>query len=168
MDNDYLPLFITEDVFIVKETQQSGNAPAKDVQTPASTDSKAEEPIVKPIPPAPKPKQEEQKIHELAIWTPPLTNEDKTLLTKILQAIKEDFHSAHVMEGISSYSPHYQKLLCFGYQKELELKIGQSLSLYQPSDHASQQILVSVAPSELHGDATQKKRLWEALQKMFL
>ena len=168
MDDNYLPLFITEPIYLVDEPNSSAPEVQSSVETKDNPASKVEEPAPQPIVSIPKPKPEEPKTHELAIWTPPLTSQDKELLIKILQAIKKDFHTAHVMEGIASYSPHYKNLLCFGYGKELELKVGEQISLYEPTNHASQQILTSVSPADLQGDPTQKKRLWEALQKMFL
>ncbi|MEQ8470803.1 MAG: hypothetical protein RIC35_06435 [Marinoscillum sp.] len=173
IEDSYLPFFITEELYIVEQGDSVQTTQPASIQSTSIAEDpvpqKAEEPketlstpsipISKPTPP---------KVHELAIWTPPLTSNDRELLVKILGAIKKDFNQAHLMEGINNYSPHYKKLLCFGYNKELELKLGNEMTLYIPTDHASQQILCSVAPAELHSDASQKKRLWEALQKMFL
>ncbi len=168
MDDNYLPLFITEPIYIVDEPTVSATDEKTALESEDHSVSKVEEPAPQPMVSVPEPKQEEPKTHELAIWTPPLTSQDKELLIKILQAIKKDFHTAHIMEEIASYSPHYKNLLCFGYGKELELKVGQQIPLFEPTHHASQHILTSVAPADLHGDPAQKKRLWEALQKMFL
>ncbi|MEQ9307023.1 MAG: hypothetical protein RJQ14_24125 [Marinoscillum sp.] len=174
IEDDFLPFFINEDIFIVDDGTStiSLEKPKNETTqppTPIKETSQVKEPdeaIVTPT--IPKPTPSPATTHELAIWTPPLTSDDRDLLVKILAAIKKDFAKAHLMEGINSYSVHYKKLLCFGYDKELELKLGQSLERYAPTLHASQQVLCSVSPAELHADPSQKKRLWEALQKMFL
>ncbi len=100
--------------------------------------------------------------------SPPLTARDKELLVKILAAINEDFEKANLMEGINAYEPHYHKLLCFGYQKELELKLENAVASYQPTKVSDRQILVSAAPADLHADKNEKGRLWTALQEMLL
>lgn len=172
MEHNYLPLFITEEIYLIKgdevTTSQATSAYTANTpnQEPAQVVSKVEEPA--PTPKLPTPEKEPEVIHELAIWCPPLTKEDRELLSKILMAIKKDLNKAHLMEGIGSYAPHYKTLLCFGYQKELELKIGESVAPYSPTEKSGNKILVSASPSDLHGDPAQKKRLWEALQKMFL
>lgn len=174
-EDNYLRYFITEDIFIVKNdnnepevqdpADEKPSAPAQEAPVLQQKVEEPAPPVVTPTTPKP---EAPASIHELAIWTPPLTSTDRELLVKILGAIKKDFNKAHLMEGINSYSPHYKTLLCFGYDKELELKLGTNLALYVPTDHASQQILCSVSPADLQADATQKKHLWEALQKMFL
>jgi len=164
IEDEYLPYFITEDIYLVAgdHPQPTANPEEATVTEPKVA---AE---VKPEPVAPEIPKVAPKIHELAIWTPPLTAPDKELLVKILAAIKEDFSKAHLMQGINAYEPHYKKLLCFGYQKELELKLGSSASLYQPTEIYGRKVLVSVAPADLQINQKQKALLWEALQKMFL
>ncbi|RED95612.1 hypothetical protein [Marinoscillum furvescens] len=171
-EDQHLPLFITEPIYLVDEGAHT------EEQSPAATPpSKNEEPAKAPVPATPKEDKATPtptipkiapKTHELAIWTPPLTSTDKELLVKILLAIKKDFNAAHLMEGINSYDPHYKQLLCFGYHKELELKLGESIATYTPVETKGHRILVSVSPADLAADPAQKKRLWEALQKMFL
>jgi|GEM_PF-1827603 len=174
MEDEYLPFFITEDLYLldeiipesVKETppapvvEEKVETPAavveEKVETPATV---VEEPPTAIVPPT---------VHDLAIWSPPLTAQDKELLVKILAAINEDFEMANLMEGINAYEPHYHKLLCFGYQKELELKLGTAVASYQPTKVSDRQILVSAAPADLHADKNEKGRLWTALQEMFL
>lgn len=166
-EDQHLPLFITEPIYLVDEGESEAQ-PAKDVaapEVPKANEEPSEKKTVTPTPTIPK---ITPKTHELAIWTPPLTSADKELLVKILLAIKKDFNAAHLMEGINSYDPHYKDLLCFGYHKELELKIGSSIAPFEPVTLKSQRVLVSVSPADLATDPAQKKRLWEALQKMFL
>jgi hypothetical protein len=167
IDEDHLPFFITEDIYIVAEDEVATDAGTTEAiqEQPKST---APEPQPKQQPPVPEIPKVTPKIHELAIWSPPLTAQDKDLLVKILAAIKKDFNAAHLMQGINAYEPHFKTLLCFGYQKELEMKTGKSVLMYDPTTISEKQILVSVAPADLHNDPAQKKRLWEALQKMFL
>lgn len=172
IEEDYLPFFIKEDIFIMNEAGLVTETPpaAKPVSSP---ESMVKEPAVeKSTPPVTTPKinvpaPTAQPLHQLAIWTPPLMKPDRELLVKILAAVKEDFNSAFVMEGIGSYSGNYKRLLCFGYQKELELKIGKKAELYAPVRIDNKEILVSAAPTDLHTDAAQKKRLWEALKVMY-
>lgn len=165
IDEDHLPYFITEDIYLVKETSnEPAEKPSNSTANPSVVNEPVEPVVAAPTsPPAPEP-----AIHELAIWSPPLTAADKELLVKILAAIKKDFHQAYLMQGINAYEPHYKKLLCFGYQKELYLKLSKSVSFYEPTEISGREILVSVSPAELHSDPAQKKRLWEALQQMFL
>lgn len=163
MEDQYLPFFITEDVFILNEPNESASASGIITEKTARKETKTEvveEPSA--IPPTP------LEIHELAIWTPPLTKADRELLTNILKAIKKDFSTIFLMEGINSYQPNYHQLLCFGYHQELELKLGSRIDMYQPVTAANQKVLASVAPENLQTDKNQKALLWEALQKMFL
>ena len=110
----------------------------------------------------------EKVIHELAIWSPLLTQEDRQLLVNILKAIGKGLDSVHLMEGVNQYQPNFKTLLCFGYQKELELKIGQATELYQPTQQGQQLFLVAAAPESMHANKEEKGRLWSALQAMFL
>lgn len=173
MENNYLPLFITEELYLVKGdelTMKAQETPSEStpVQEPtAQTQPKDDKPAIA-TPKITTPKKEEPAPHELAIWCPPLTKEDRELLSKILLAIKKDFNKAFLMEGIASYQSNYQTLICFGYHQELEFKTGQTLSPYTPLELSGQRMLASASPSDLHGDPAQKKRLWEALQAMFL
>jgi len=169
IDEDHLPFFITEDIYIVAGDELA-ESPKEEAAAPKPEPAKplVNEPPKVYNPPVAETPKVTPKIHELAIWTPPLTAADKELLVKILAAIKKDFNAAHLMQGINTYEPHYKTLLCFGYQKELELKIGKSVLFYDPTVVGEKKILISVAPADLHADASQKKRLWEALQKMFL
>ncbi|WP_421889531.1 hypothetical protein [Marinoscillum sp.] len=164
MEDQYLPFFITEDLYLLDEiipesVKETPTAPVVEEEVETHEESVVEEPPATIAPPI---------VHELAIWSPPLTAQDKELLVKILAAINEDFKKAKLMEGINAYEPHYQKLLCFGYQKELELKLGTTVEFYQPTKVADRQILVSAAPADLHTDKNEKGRLWTALQEMFL
>lgn len=160
IEDHYLPFFITEQVYLLKEPVPLESVPKESV---IENVEKPTEIVQEPIPTIPTP-----KIYDLAIWTPPLTKADRELLTKILKAIKKDFNLAFLMEGINSYQPHYRELLCFGYQKELELKLGSLAELYQPTNISDKKVLVSMAPADLQSDKNEKALLWEALQKMFL
>ena len=174
MEHNYLPLFITEEVYILKEDSVTEEKPQEVVQeqpiakSEEPTSTKVEEPAVTPTPKITIPKKETPVMHEMAIWCPPLSPEDKDLLTKILKAIKKDINQANIMEGIEAYSPYHKNLLCFGYQDELIAKAGSAIEMYTPTQFSGKKVLTSVAPGELHSDPAQKKRLWEALQKMFL
>ncbi len=167
IDEDHLPFFITEEIYLVNETETL-EEDKQEQNEPEAEAAVAKEPEPTYASPVTEQPTEIPKTHELAIWSPPLTAQDKELLVKILAAIKKDFNAAHLMQGINGYEPHFKTLLCFGYQKELEMKIGKSVLMYDPTEIADKDILVSVAPADLHGDPAQKKRLWEALQKMFL
>ncbi len=174
MEYNYLPLFITEEVFIVQDNEQAAAEPSapptvKDIahtEQPVSV-GRVAEPITPPTPKITVPKAE-PIIHDLAIWCPALSAEDKNLIGKILQAIHKDIHKVHVMEGADAYTTNYKTLICFGFQKELSARAGTDIVPYTPLERSGKKVLVAVAPAKLHGDATQKKRLWEALQKMFL
>lgn len=156
IEDQFLNLFINEPIYRLSDEPL---APARETQP--------EPPILKePAPPAP-PVATKTKIHSLAIWTPPLTTQDRELLTKIMKAVHENLEECYLMEGISAYEPNYQKLICFGYQQELELKTAEKFELYKPSLAADKQILVSVAPAELHESKSEKASLWKALQEMF-
>lgn len=177
IEDQFLPYFINEPIYLIGE--QEAAEPEVTAQAP---EEKAQEaapvvPEAQAIAPSPKiptatpdvttPAPSAPEVHELAIWAPPLTTEDRELLVKILAAIKQDFSKAKLMEGIAAYEPHYKRLLCFGYLKELELKLGEPVAMYEPGKIAAREVLVSVAPEALHSDRNAKGRLWTALQKMF-
>ena len=176
MEHNYLPLFITEEVYLIKGDSIPTEEPQEVIQeqpvskkeTPPAAPTKVEEPSVVPTPKISIPKKETPVMHEMAIWCPPLSPADKDLLTKILQAIKKDINQANIMEGLEAYSPYHKNLLCFGYQNELNAKAGTSIEMYTPTQFPGKKVLTAVAPGELHSDPAQKKRLWEALQRMFL
>lgn len=161
IDDQFLPYFITEEIYSVKESP----TPTKTPETaPSEPTAEAVIPLqTTEIAPPP-----EEKVHELAIWTPPLTAADKVLVSNILKAIDKDLPSAYLMEGINSYKPQFKTLLCFGYQKELELKSGKSVPLYTPVTIDQRTFLTAASPADLQEDKKQKALLWEALQKLFL
>lgn len=165
IDDHYLPYFITEEVYLVSEKSTSA-ATQSTAEQPETTTATTNEPPA-PTVEEPTPVTQEPEIAKLAIWAPPFTTADRDMFTKMLTAINEDFNKAKLMEGINAYDPHYEKLLCFGFQKELELKIGESIPLYSEKPLAGKRILVAVSPAELHADKKQKTLLWEALKKMF-
>lgn len=159
IEDNYLPLFINDELFILKDAQ---TVSIKDKPEGPMAEPKVPESIVE------EPKEElKLVVHELSIWTPPLTVADKELLINILKAIKKDFHNAKLMEGIDSYESSYKQLLCFGYQKELQSKLSCNLPSYQPTAVGDKTILISVAPAELHTDKAEKGNLWKSLQTMF-
>ncbi len=165
--DEHLSLFFTEDLYVLNEELSSVQA----VEPKEAIVEEPKEELVKKAEPTPTPILEipEVKITiaELAIWTPPLTEEDRVLLTKILKAINQEMSQALVMQGINSYSPHYKKLICFGYQKELELKTGKSTPMYTIDIRGEQTILISDEPASLHQDVSKKTQLWNALKVMF-
>lgn len=156
IEDQFLNLFITEDIYQLPEDPLS----QKEGKPVTASAQKLEEPPVVAI--------KKPVIHSLAIWTPPLTLKDRELISNILKAVKEDITKAHIMEGIATYHPHYDKMVCFGYQKELELKLGCEIELYKPSVVTNKKILISAAPVDLHDSKNEKGRLWKALQEMFL
>lgn len=161
IEDQFLQHFITEDIFIVEEQNYSNR---KEISSPTQANEPDPEPISKPDSKEPNPVN---KIYDLAIWTPPLTTKDRELLINILKAIKKDFSEALLMEGIVSYQPHFKTLLCFGYQKELELKTGKQMPIYQPVELENRVFLVSALPADLHVSKNEKSRLWTALQTIF-
>ncbi len=191
IEDSHLPFFITEELYVLDD-QTSVYEKAKEEAAPELVEKKEETPSpiktdqvakaeevsqvneptaaiakkVQGIPTLPEPTPIVDNV-PLAIWTPPLMKEDELLLQNILKAINQDFSKAKLMSGISAYAPNYEKLICFGYQKELELKIGKPIPLYVGTKVGDQVILVSSAPETLHSDKSQKMQLWEALQKMF-
>ncbi|MFY0608377.1 MAG: hypothetical protein JXR10_16785 [Cyclobacteriaceae bacterium] len=187
IEDSHLPFFINEDLYILKEEKNpaekiskdaSGEVPTRSVKPSIPSPAVDKNVVNEPTPSIPKIKEEtktpvipeksvEVEKAALAIWAPPLMKEDEVLLHNILKAIDQDFSKAKLMSGIAAYEEHYEKLLCFGYQKELELKIGKAIPLYQVTSHESQTILVSAAPEGLHSDKNEKMKLWGALQKMF-
>lgn len=165
IEDQFLNLFITEEIFQLPEQEQEQKtisaAPAPATHNSAPATEAAKPPTVPQPEPTP-------PTHALAIWTPPLTTKDRELITKILLAVNEDIRKAFLMEGIGAYQPHFEKLICFGYKKELELKLSASLDLYKPSDLAGKKVLISAEPDTLHSSREDKAKLWSALQEMFL
>ncbi|MFT4833795.1 MAG: hypothetical protein ACI83W_002693 [Marinoscillum sp.] len=161
--DEHLSLFFTEDLYVLNE-ELSTTKPVEQVE---ATVEEPKEELVKKVEPTPEIPEVKITVAELAIWTPPLTEEDRVLLTKILKAIKQEMSDALVMQGINSYSPHYKKIICFGYQKELELKTGKNTLLYSLDQRGEQTILISDEPAALHQDVSKKTQLWNALKLMF-
>lgn len=168
IDPEYLPFFIKEDLYILNEdiAPQAVAEPTPIAIKPNYPSDKVENKEIE-VKKSDSPTLKKTITHSLAIWTPPLHKEDKELLVKILAAVGEDFNKVFIMEGIASYSPNYQKLICFGYQKEMELKTKVTMELYIPQKMAEKDILISASPADLHSDTAQKKRLWEALKVMY-
>lgn len=156
MEEQFLHLFITEEIYQLPE------------ETLSPPVQKEPEPVTPKLEEPPQPAIEKPVIHRLAIWTPPLTTKDRELLSKILQAVNEDINKCHLMEGLAAYQPNFEKLLCFGYQKELELRAKRNFERYKPTTASGKQVLISVAPAELHDSKSEKANLWLALQEMFL
>lgn len=168
IEEAYLPYFITEKLYIIKEDVQklkSEHVPvSKNESAPVMKAPTKAEPAAPAIPKVTKPTP---KIHELAVWTPPLTVADRELVGKILTAIGKDIQSAHLMEGIMSFDTHFKDLICFGYDKELEVKLKQPIKLHEPLKVGEQRIIVTLTPETLHSDPASKKALWGALQKTY-
>lgn len=155
IEDQYLSFFITEQLYLLKEL-----APVQVLA--ASSKVTADLSEVK----EPEPEKITPEVAELAVWTSQLTSSDKGLLANILKAMDRDPGSINIMEGINAYTPHYKSLLCFGYQKELELKTGQPGLLYEPYLASGKTHLISATLAELESDKAQKMLLWNALKKM--
>jgi hypothetical protein len=162
IEDQFLPYFITEEIYMVSERIQQDKQVSDENSAVNEPDPQIQKDAKDSI------ELPEERVHELAIWTPPLTTQDKAFIGKILNAIHKNMESAFVMEGVDSYKPQFKTLLCFGYQKELELKAGKSVSLYNPVTIDHRTFLTAVSPAELAADTKQKALLWEALQKVFL
>lgn len=146
MDENYLPYFIDEQIFIVDE--RSGNS---------ALESKED------IQESPKPEIiAEVVIIPLLVLTGPLTSEDRALFSKILGALGKNINEVTIIENPNQLLPSYEKLIIFGDH----LVDGTNQSYYSIIDNSTSW-LRSNALSEIANSKEEKTKLWKALQLWF-
>ncbi|MEQ8880683.1 MAG: hypothetical protein RLQ12_13665 [Cyclobacteriaceae bacterium] len=145
IDQENLRYFITEEIFLVEETQ--------DHQLKS-----VEEQPQKPAP---------SKIHDVVVWTHELTDKDQMLLTKMLEAVKLDISKVHLIHHEQEYTDSFKTLLSFGHTSFLAEKVEKEIILNEPLQTGSKSILVSYPISSLHEDVKKKAALWNGLKKLF-
>lgn len=186
IDSEHLHLFITEEIFVLSD-ELAAAAEAKPVPAPTEKEEAKAQVVAEPTtplkspapsPPDVKPETETPKIHkkltpasptmhEVGIWTPTLSPEERSLLTAILGAVQKDLNKCLLMEGESAYQPHYQTLICFGYQSMLESKAEQEFPNYKLKKVGTRQFLTSASLDVLMNSREEKTKLWNALKGLF-
>lgn len=186
--DEHLHLFITEELFLPKgsaptektEPTPVAPPPVGQVAAPSSVApavpptptlppkptpvEKTSAPVLPATPPKPSP---DTRPAELAIWTAPLTPSQRELLEKILIALGKKLSDVLLLEGMESYQPNFQNLVCFGYGQNLELRAKQPIPLYQVKQIGQRKFLTAAPLSQLEMDRNEKGRLWSALKVMF-
>jgi DNA polymerase III psi subunit len=116
--------------------------------------------------------EKEIEVKPLVVITNvPLTNEDKVLLTNILNAVKININTTPILQNVSFADvkeKHATKnLISFGKSGyDLGIKSVQ-LDLYSPKEYEGIQILVADAVSKISISSDKKKALWLNLKRLF-
>lgn len=139
IDEESLKYFITEEVFLINEDEQT------------KKDSEAKE----------------KSGHPVLVWTHELTDKDQDLLEKMLQAVNLDLSKVHLIHQEQDYVEDYKILLSFGHANFVTEKIKREVFLNQPIETEENNILVSYPISSLHTDVKKKAELWQGMKKLF-
>lgn len=139
IDEESLKYFITEEVFLINEDEET------------KKDSVAEE----------------KTSHAVLVWTHELTDKDQELLKKMLQAVNLDLSKVHLIHQEQDYVEDYKILLSFGHTNFISEKIKREVFLNQPIETEENNILVSYPISSLHTDVKKKGELWQGMKKLF-
>ena len=152
MSDDFLPYFITEDLYLIKETVQvEKSSPSASATTPqAETD-------VREVAEAPQliaPKEH----YDIIVVTGAINEQDKVLLTKVLEAVAINITDAKLIAEAPNPTVSFAKMLVFNE--------GPS-QLYTPSKTEQGEVLYSKPLSALHASREDKLQLWNALKSWF-
>lgn len=133
----------------------------------------SQEAELEPVKPKPEPVvtktkvSEAPKIHDVVVWTHELTDKDRALLSKMLEAVKLDIAKVHLISQEQEYTDHFKILLSFGHTNFLAEKVEKEIILNEPIQSDGKSILVSYPISSLHDDVKKKGALWNGLKKLF-
>ena len=153
IDSDNLKHLINEEIYLINEPQYR----EKDEQP---SQVKEPEGIKEPI--------AQEILHDLVVWTTPLSGNDKQLLSKMLDAINVNIKDTEVIEGGESFHSNYKKLLCFGYTKELGERLSKPIEEFELFETGQKSVLCAPPLSQFHSNTEFKKRLWEVLKAAFM
>ncbi len=159
IEQDNLRYFITEEIYLMGNSQETKLEPAD--AKPEPTENKSEPVVTKPK------VSEAPKIHNVVVWTHELTDKDRGLLSKMLEAVKLDITKVHLISQEQEYTNHFKTLLSFGHTSFLAEKVDKEIILNEPFQSDGKSILVSYPISSLHDDVKKKGALWNGLKKMF-
>ena len=152
IEQDNLRYFITEEIYLMADSQEAKLDPVE----------------TKPEPVVTKPQvSEAPKIHDVVVWTHELTDKDRALLSKMLEAVKLDITKVHLISQEQEYTDHFKILLSFGHTNFLAEKVEKEIILNEPIQSDGKSILVSYSISSLHDDVKKKGALWNGLKKLF-
>lgn len=152
IEQDNLRYFITEEIYLMADSQEAELEPVEPKPEPVVTKPKVSE--------AP-------KIHDVVVWTHELTDKDRALLSKMLEAVKLDITKVHLISQEQEYTDHFKILLSFGHTNFLAEKVEKEIILNEPIQSDGKSILVSYPISSLHDDVKKKGALWNGLKKLF-
>ena len=153
IDSDNLKHLINEEIYLInKPIYKEKEEPITQVKEPESSN--------RPI--------ADETQYDLVVWTTPLSENDKELLSKMLNAINFSIDDTKVIEGVDSFTSNYKKLLCFGYSKELGEHLNKSIEEFKLLETEQKSVLCAPALSQFHSNNEFKKKLWDALKLAFL
>jgi DNA polymerase III psi subunit len=144
MNNEFLPYFITEEIYPIKESDKS-NSPAKEVLHQESNNSSTSE--------------ESPINYELIVITGNINDQDKELLMNVLKAVKVNLARTLIKSETPNDLDTYTKLLVFEDNPNVEY--------YQVVKSDKGEKLHSKPLSVFHADRNEKIALWNALKNWF-
>jgi DNA polymerase III psi subunit len=147
MSSDYLPYFITEELYLVKENVPNEPVGKDNVEKPDSNPSTEENDIQTPI------------HHSIIVVTGSISSEDHSLLTKVLEAVKVNIGDTHLLTTAPEMHITFDKMMVFDDNA--------TQARYEPSPTKQGDVLYSRSLSSLHSSKEEKIKLWNALKSWF-
>ncbi len=175
-ERDFLPHFISDDIYVIKEGQKTiVEESTESVETENSQTSIVEEPAVEPVALKPIHTHGENLKHCIVMFSAEgkLDADSKGLLFKILAAIDrtpKDVLMANVHgcsdESIEAliHENNHRQLISFGVKKPDLLS---NATVYEPISEKGKHYLLSDHLEDVAVDNTKKRALWQALQSIF-
>ena len=150
MSSDFLPYFITEELYLVKDSTID----------PPQTEKIVEQ---SGIAPAPSPSTDAEKPvsihHPLIIVSAPMNTMDHSLLSKVLRAVNHHIDEVEIVETMPTAKVTFDKMLVF--------LPASNQPLYQPYQTDQGEQLHAAPLSTFHDNQQEKLKLWNALKSWF-
>ncbi len=164
MEDRHLPLFITEEIFVIPEAGKPLGILSAKVATQDEPQKSVESPPAVPSTPTQAPKVEEKILahYPFAVISESIDNNQKELLAKILQAVGQDLANTPLMIAPDSLDFTYDKLLVFG---SFHLDHFPS-ELYQIAGKEGQ-VVKAKGLNSIASSTEEKTRLWTVLKQWF-
>ena len=168
MEDAYLKLFLTEELYLLPNDQKK--IPEVTETEPAhiavvENNSMAETVSQRPVNPAPEPEsvaREEIVKHPVIVVSESLSHEEKELMNNILKAVNIKPGQIHHIEGQPENSLSYDKLIVFG-----DFEIEGVEHAYYNVTRTTQMSLRAKPLSEVNGNREEKTKLWNSLKTWF-
>lgn len=180
MDKGHLPFLITEDIYVLsRDVAKNETKGTREQSQREETKEASKNEVIKEIPPV---STDKVVFHGtagnklLVLMQEPLVDQTRELLNKMLSAVKFSLPEAAMiittenkildLEKINN-ALIFERVLFFGEKQIASTILGKDIPLYFPILVANKFVIAADNLEAIIKDVDKKKKLWEAMKKVF-